>query len=116
MSGQNEGPGLFDEHPTHTRSNSSKDTSPPRRDRPSRPQTQRERVVAMLRDAEAVCATTFFDSYIVRAAAVVHKLRKAGYSIATRPCTRPWHAHSTRQVEYVLEAMPFDPTAGPDDR
>ena len=70
--------------------------------------TQRERIVWLLLSADAVCSTTFLEEYIPRAAAVIHKLRKAGYTITTHSC-RQRHGHSSPQIEYVLEALPKDP-------
>ncbi len=60
---------------------------------------------ASLLEHEAVCSTDFLADYIPRAAAVIHQLRRSGYGIVTRPCSRG-HAHATRQIEYVLEWLP----------
>lgn len=73
--------------------------------------TQRDKVVYLLLSAEAVCATTFLEEFIPRAAAVIHRLRKMGYIIVSRPCRRG-HAHASPQIEYVLEALPYDPMGG----
>lgn len=64
--------------------------------------TQRERVLTMLRQGP-VCSTTLLEAYIPRGAAVIHKLRREGKAIATRPCTRMSHSHESPQIEYVLE-------------
>ena len=68
----------------------------------------------MLLDADAVCAVTFLQERIPRAAAQVHRLKSDGYVIDSRPCSRG-HEHHTRQIEYVLEALPIPPVAGPTD-
>jgi hypothetical protein len=70
--------------------------------------TQAGQILAMLLAAPAVCSTSFLAEYIPRAAAVIHKLRKQGYVISTRSCTRG-HGHTHRQIEYRLEALPFNP-------
>lgn len=73
--------------------------------------TQREKVVWLQLSSDAVCSTTFLEEYIPRAAAVVHKLRQDGYVPFTRRCNRG-HRHQNPQIEYVLEALPYDPKSG----
>lgn len=63
----------------------------------------------MLLDADAVCATTFLSCFMPRAAAVVYRLRRQGYAISSRPCSRSYHDHATPQIEYVLEGLPYAP-------
>jgi hypothetical protein len=79
--------------------------------RPPRTERQRDKVFRWLMAEEAVCATTFLARYVPRAAAHVHALRKLGFVIVSRPCSRG-HYHETRQIEYVLEALPFDGSDG----
>lgn len=67
-----------------------------------RPPTQRERIDALLRAEEAVCSTTLIASGMPRAAAVIHRMRRDGVVITSRPCSRPWHSHGTPQIEYTL--------------
>lgn len=76
--------------------------------------TQRERVLTMLRQGP-VCSTTLLEAYIPRAAAVIHKLRREGKAIATRPCTRPGHSHESPQIEYVLNHEDAGPRPGSND-
>jgi hypothetical protein len=77
------------------------------RDRQKRP-TQREKVVRLLLSADACSSKRFLNERIPRAAAVIFRLRGDGYTIVSRPCTRG-HDHSSPQIKYVLEALPFDP-------
>ncbi len=70
--------------------------------------TQREKVVWLLRSADAVCSTTLLGEFIPRAAAVIYRLRRSGHVIRSRPCTQN-HGHASPQIEYVLEALPSDP-------
>lgn len=62
---------------------------------------QQDRVLALLHRGP-VCSTTLLGEFIPRGAALVHRLRRAGHPIITRPCSRPGHRHDTPQVEYVL--------------
>ena len=73
--------------------------------------TQREKVVWLLLSADAVCSTAFVEEYIRRAAAVIHRLRRDGYIILSRPCTRG-HDHASRQIEYVLQMLPHESKGG----
>ena len=70
--------------------------------------TQREKVVWLLLSSEAVCSTTFLEEYIPRSAAVIHKLRRAGYLIVSQPCGQK-HDHTSPQIEYCLLGLPTDP-------
>ena len=63
--------------------------------------TQLELVKAML-EAGPACGTDFLQERIPRYGARVWDLRRAGYVIETRPCSRPDHRHRTRQIEHVL--------------
>jgi hypothetical protein len=73
--------------------------------------TQREKVIWLLLSADAVCSTTFLGEYIPRAAAVIHRLRKSGYVIVSRPCSRT-HGHASPQIEYRLVDQPTDLRGG----
>lgn len=79
-----------------------------RRPRQKRP-TKRELVLSWLMQEEAVCSTTCLERYVARAAAHVHTLRKQGFVIVTRPCSRPNHRHESYQIEYALQALPWEP-------
>ena len=101
----------------HERGPAARDRTSPNRPPPSnraaqgtRLPTQAERIKALLRAEEAVCGTTLLASGMPRYAAVVYRLRSAGWAIATRPCSRPWHSHRTYQIEYYLGGdQPTDP-------
>jgi len=80
--------------------------------RPSKSPTQRDKVLRWLIREGSVCSTTFLARYVPRAAAHDHALRQQGFVIVTQPCSRADHRHKTHQIEYVLEALPHDPTGG----
>ena len=90
-------------------------TNTPKSRRPPGPipfgTTQQEKVVWMLLSTDGVCSTTFLEEYIPRAAAVIHRLRRDGYIILSRPCTRG-HEHASRQIEYVLQVLPYESKGG----
>ena len=65
---------------------------------------QQDRVLALL-NRGPVCSTTLLAEFIPRGAAVVYRLRRQGYPIWTRPCSRPGHEHNSPQVEYVLGTL-----------
>lgn len=76
---------------------------------PARKLTQRDRILAMLLEADAVCSTTFLDQRMPRAASSIYRLRKEGFVVVSRPCMRG-HDHENPQIEYSLIALPTDPT------
>lgn len=94
-------PGLFSEGP-----GSAGKSQRSGRDRQKRP-TQLEKVVRLLLSADA-CSSERFHERTPRATAVIFRRRGDGYTIVSRPCTRG-PDHSSPQIEYVLEALPFDP-------
>ena len=65
---------------------------------------QQDRVLALLR-LGPLCSTSLLELYIPRGAAVVYRLRQAGYPIWTRPCSRPGHEHTSPQIEYVFGTL-----------
>jgi len=75
---------------------------------PDQRPTQRDRTIAFLRAEDAVCSTTLLKDYIPRGATIIHRLRRAGWLIETRPCSRVGHDHATPQIEYRLTAVPSD--------
>lgn len=88
------------------------DTTPPDPTSPrQKSPTQRDKVLSWLLSEEAVCSTTLLGRYVPRGAAIVHLLRSQGFVIVSRPCSRR-HEHANPQIEYVLEALPFDPSDG----
>jgi len=105
---QNEESGLLAEDPTPEQSKRSHRSSPDRQDRPL---TQRDRVLAMLRDAREVCGSTFYSAYLPRFSVQVHQLRRAGYVISKSPCDLARHDHEGTQWLYRLEAVPDEPHA-----
>ena len=61
--------------------------------------------LGLLLSTDAVCSTTLLGEFIPRAAAVIHRLRRSGYVIGSRPCSQN-HDHASPQIEYHLEPMP----------
>jgi len=105
MPGPNEeGPTLFAETPALD--HGSQGSRPPRQRRPRRRLTQRERVLAMLRDADEGCGSIFYQAYIPRFSVQIHALRKAGFVISKRPCDLDRHDHEGTGWLYKLEAVP----------
>lgn len=69
--------------------------------------SQDARILHLLEEYGAVCATTLFELRMPRAAAVVHRLRKRGYVIVSEPCTDRDHRHQHPQIQYRFEAQPW---------
>ena len=66
-------------------------------------ETQADKVLQMLRDAEmGVCGTDFLQARIPRYSARILELRKAGHEIENRKCFATSHRHLTKQVRFVL--------------
>lgn len=66
-------------------------------------QTQTGYILEQLRKRDAVCGTELLQARIPRYSARILELRAAGYRIVTRPCSKTFHYHDSRQVEYVLD-------------
>jgi hypothetical protein len=75
-------------------------------DRRGRLNTQVSRVERQLIDNTVVCATTFLEQRMPRAAVAVHRLRRAGFVIVSEPCDDNTHRHESRQIQYRLVATP----------
>jgi hypothetical protein len=67
--------------------------------------TQLEKVLALLLQGP-VCGVTFYERYLPRATARIFELRRAGYVIDRRRCSRPDHRHRSPQYEFELIALP----------
>ncbi len=91
--------GLFDKPAATTRPaqkvSSVKDRKP----------TQRDRVLAMLMDRDAVCGSDFYSARLPRATARIFELKRDGFVIERRRCTRA-HDHESPMFEWTLVAMP----------
>lgn len=64
--------------------------------------SQKDVIRAMLQRGPT-CGSVLLEERFPRYAARIHELRGEGMEISTRRCENPWHAHVSRQVEYVLE-------------
>jgi hypothetical protein len=54
-------------------------------------QTQRETIIQLLNAAEWVCGTTFLQNYLQEYRSRINELRRDGFTIEARRCTRDPH-------------------------
>ena len=68
--------------------------------------SQLARVFVMLVTNDAVCATSFLEAMIPRYGARLLELKRLGWAVGRRRCSRPGHQHRHRQLEWYLEPEP----------
>lgn len=74
--------------------------------RPLHDVNQRERVLRLLLDRDAICGTEFLQLHLPRATARIFELRKAGYVIQRTQCDNSQHRHLNPQWQWSLVATP----------
>ncbi len=66
--------------------------------------TQKNKVLELLRNQEWCCLTDFLDAYLSEYRTLINMLKKDGYEIEPRPCTR--HVHNSKKtLEWRLKGL-----------